>query len=185
MTRNRSFALDIGWRTLLKDFGIRTDHVLRRAGLPADLFSHPERGLSTEEYFSFWRSLEAEVGDPMFPLRIVETVSTESFDPPLFAALCSANLAQAVQRLAKYKQLMAPMSLETSIGRRGELSLSPRWLFAKGDVPPTLEIAELAFLLRLARIATREPVQALRVALPRQSASHRHRRHTACAACRS
>lgn len=167
MTRNRSFALDMGWRALLKDLGIRTDHVLRRAGLPADLLAHPDQALSTQEYFSFWRSLETEVGDPMFPLRIVDLVSTESFNPPLFAALCSANLTQAVQRLAKYKQLMAPMSLEISSGSRGELGLSPRWLFAKDDVPSSLEVAELAFLLRLARIATREPVRAVRVALPR------------------
>ncbi|GKW41387.1 hypothetical protein PEC301879_12460 [Pectobacterium carotovorum subsp. carotovorum] len=39
MTRNQGFPLDIGWRTLLKDFGFRPEHVLRRAGLPEDLFS--------------------------------------------------------------------------------------------------------------------------------------------------
>lgn len=85
MTRNQSFSLDIGWRALLKDLGVRTDHVLRRAGLPVDLFSRPEQWLSTDEYFSFWRSLEGEVGDP-FPLRIVQAVSTESFDPPILIA---------------------------------------------------------------------------------------------------
>nr|WP_206606675.1 AraC family transcriptional regulator [Steroidobacter cummioxidans] len=151
---------------MLKDLGIRTDRVLRRAGLPADLFSHPEQGLSTEEYFSFWRSLEAEFGDPLFPLRIVQTVSTESFDPPLFAALCSANLMQAAQRLDKYKQLMAPMKLEMEVSKRGELTLSPRWIFADGNVPHSLEVAELAFLVRLARMGTREPLRALRVLLP-------------------
>ena len=168
MSRNPSFALGPGWRTLLKDVGIRVDHVLRRAGLPGDLLSRPEQGLSTEGYFSFWRALEAEAGDPRFALKLVETLTTEAFDPPLFAALCSANLAQAVQRLAQYKQLMAPMRLEVSVGSRGDLVVSPRWLSAaEGDVPASLEIAELAFLLRLARLATREPVRALRVTLPR------------------
>lgn len=167
MSRNQSFALDLGWRALLKDLGVRADHVLRRAGLPEDLLSRPEEGLSTQDYFAFWRSLEDEIGDPMFPLRIVEAVSTESFDPPLFAALCSANLAQAVQRLAKYKQLMAPMELRIEHGRGGELALLPRWLFASNDVPQSLEIAELAFLVRLARLATREHVQATYVGLPR------------------
>lgn len=177
MTRNQSFALSIGWRALLKDFGIRADHVLRRAALPADLFARPEQTLSTEEFFGLWRSIEAEAGDPMFALRIVEAVSTESFDPPLFAALCSAHLSQAVQRLAKYKQLTAPMKLELGINARGELSVSPRWLFAKGDVPPSMEIAELAFLLRLARIATREPVRALRVTLPHLPAAAQARQY--------
>lgn len=180
MTRKQTFPLGPGWRVLLKDVGIRADHVLNRAGLPADFFSRPDQGLSTESYFHFWRSLEAEAGDAMFALRIVETVSTESFDPPLFAALCSMNMTQAVQRLARYKQLVAPMTLEMTIGSRGELHVSPRWLFAaKGDVPASMELAELAFLLRLARIATREPVQALRVTVPRPPESLHARRYEA------
>lgn len=102
----------------------------------------------------------------MFPLRIVEKVSAEVFNPPLFAALCSANLMQAVQRLAKYKQLVAPMSLEVNVGKVGELTVSPRWLSVQTDVPYSLQVAEIAFFLRLARLATREPVKALRVTLP-------------------
>ncbi|SFD81810.1 AraC family transcriptional regulator [Paracidovorax konjaci] len=166
MTSNKTFLLSMGWQTLLKDFGLRPDHVLRRAGLPEDLLTRAEHGLRTDEYFRFWRGLEAEAADPLFPLRIVETVSAESFDPPLFAALCSAHLMQAVQRLAKYKQLMAPVRLDVSVGAGGELSVSPQWLQARNDVPYSLQVAEIAFFLRLARLATREPVQALRVALP-------------------
>jgi len=165
MTRKQSFSLGIGWRALLKDLGLQPGHVLRRAGLPEDLFSRTGHGLATEEYFRFWRALEEQAGDAMFPLRIVETVSAESFDPPLFAALCSANLMQAVQRLAKYKQLLAPMSLEMEVGKAGELTVSPRWLSVQTDVPYSLQVAEIAFFLRLARLATREPIKALRVTL--------------------
>lgn len=165
MTRNQTFSVDIGWQALLKDFGVQPSHVLRRAGLPEDLFSREGHGLTTEEYFRFWQSLEAEAGDVMFPLRIVETLSVESFDPPLFAALCSANLMQAVQRLAKYKQLLVPMSLEVEVGNGGELTILPRWLSVQMQVPFSLQVAEIAFYLRLARLATREPVKALRVAL--------------------
>lgn len=166
MTRNQTFSLDIGWRTLLKDFGLRAEHVLRRAGLPEDLLSRSGQNLSTEEYFRFWRGLAEEAGDPLFPLRFVETVSAESFNPPLFAALCSANLMQAVQRLAKYKQLVAPMSLEVDVAKTGELALSPRWLLAQSEIPHSLQVAEIAFFVRLARLATREPVKAIRVTLP-------------------
>ncbi|WP_273825702.1 MULTISPECIES: AraC family transcriptional regulator [Pseudomonas] len=165
--QNKTFGLDIGWQVLLRDFGLQPVHVLRRAGLPDDLFSRAGPGLSTEEYFRFWSALEAESGDLMFPLRLVETVSAETFSPPLFAALCSANLMQAVQRLAKYKQLVAPMSLEVVVGEAGELTLSPRWLLAQSAVPYSLQVAEVAFFLRLARLATREPIRVLRVALPK------------------
>lgn len=177
MTRHQTFPLDIGWQALLKDFGLRADYVLRRAGLPEDLFSRGGPGLVTADYFRFWRALETEAGDPMFPLRIVETVSAESFDPPLFAALCSANLMQAVQRLAKYKQLLAPMSLEVEVGKAGELTVSPRWLAVQTEVPLSLQVAEIAFFVRLARLATREPIKALRVALPELPPSAYARRY--------
>lgn len=166
MARKQTFFLDMGWQPLLKDFGFTPGDVLRKAGLHEDLFSRGGVGLTTDEYFRFWRAMEAEASDAMFPLRIVEIVSAESFAPPLFAALCSANLMQAVQRLATYKQLVAPMSLDVTVGSAGELTVSPRWLSAPTDIPYSLQVAEIAFFLRLARLATREPVKALRVAIP-------------------
>lgn len=177
MARNRFFSLDVGWQALLKDFGMRPGHVLRRAGLPEDLLSRGAQEISTEDYFRFWRSLEEEAADAMFPLRLVELVSAESFSPPLFAALCSANLMQAVQRLSKYKQLVAPMSLEVEVSQAGDLSVSPRWLATPAEVPHSLEVAEVAFLLRLARLATREPVKALRVTLTKVPPSAYARRY--------
>lgn len=166
MTRNQSFPLDIGWQLILKDLGFQPAHVLRRAGLPQDLLSRPGQSLSTTQYLCFWQSLEDEAADPLFALRIIESVSAESFNPPVFAALCSANLMQAVQRLAKYKQLVAPMSLDIEVAGNGDLTLSPRWLLAQGDIPYSLQVAELAFFVRLVPLATREPVNALGVTLP-------------------
>ena len=179
MARNLTFSLDIGWRTLLKDFGLQPEHVLRKAGLPEDLLSRTEQGLDTDQYFRFWRALEQEANDAMFPLHLVERVSAEVFDPPMFAALCSANLMQAVQRLSKFKQLVAPMALEVDIGEVGELTVSPRWLSVQTELPYSLQVAEVAFFLRLARLATREPVQALRVALPQLPPSACARRYEA------
>lgn len=177
MMQNKTFLVDISWQALLKDLGLQPGHVLRRAGLPEDLFSRERHGLSTDDYFSLWRALEAETGEVMFPLRIVEALSAEAFDPPLFAAVCSANLMQAVQRLAKYKQLVAPMSLDVDVGKAGELTVTPRWLSLPTDVPYSLQVAEIAFFLRLARLATREPVKALRVVLPKLPPSAYARRY--------
>lgn len=166
MANNLTFSLEIGWKALLKDLGYEPEDVLRRAGLPEDMFAREDLQLPTEAYFRFWRALEAEADDPMFPLHIVDTVSVDSFSPPLFAALCSANLMQALQRLAKYKQLVAPMSLDVSLGSDGELTVSPRWLSIQTDVPFSLQVAEIGFFLRLARLAIREPIKAVRVSLP-------------------
>lgn len=40
------------------DLGLRVDELLRRAQLPADLFTRPEGGLTTREYFRMWRAVE-------------------------------------------------------------------------------------------------------------------------------
>lgn len=165
MARNRTFTLNIGWKTLLKDIGLKPEDILRRAHLPDDTFSRTGHGLDTDEYIRFWLALESCVKSPAFPLLLVEKVSAEVFDPPLFAALCSTNMMQAVQRLARYKQLIAPMMLETAVDHNGILTVSPQWLSAT-DIPLSLQVAELAFLLRLARLATREPIRALDVRLP-------------------
>lgn len=161
-----TFPIEPGWRPLLKDLGIRVDHLLRRAGLPADLFAREQIGIGSIEYFRLWRSLEAEADDPRLPFRIAEVIQTESFMPPIFAALCSANMAQAAARLAAYKRLIAPMRLDLNADRHGHLSLTPRWLEAESEVPDVLRVTELAFLLRLCRLGTREPVLARQVVLP-------------------
>lgn len=166
MTTHAMFPIEQGLRPLFKDLGIRADNVLRRAALPDDLLSRPQAGLTTAEHFRLWRGLDAEAADPLLPLRLAETVQAESFVPPLFAALCSANLVQAAQRLATYKRLMAPMRLKVAKGPRGELSLFPQWLEAEGEVPFILVASEIAFLMRLIRMATREPIKAIKVTLP-------------------
>ncbi|MCS5938885.1 AraC family transcriptional regulator [Klebsiella variicola subsp. variicola] len=172
MARNRTFSLNLRWRALLKDAGMEPEHLLRQAGLPDDTFSDINRGLTTDEYLRFWRVLEKEIDDQAFPLPFVERISAEVFDPPLFAALCSTHMMQAVQRLAKYKLLIAPMVLETTVVQNGTLTVSPRWLGAT-EIPASLEVAELAFLLRLNRLATREPVQAVKVTLSKPSPASR------------
>jgi AraC-type DNA-binding domain-containing proteins len=178
MTQGQTFALEIGWKPLLKDLGIQPEVVLKRAGLPTDLLSRSGQRLSTDEYFRFWLALEQEAKNPYFGLQIVESFSAESFDPPIFAALCSANLMQAVQRLSKYKQLMAPMSLDIDVAANGELTLSPRWLYTQREIPFSLQVAEIAFFVRLAQLATREPIKAIQVTLSLVPEKSHARRYT-------
>jgi AraC-like DNA-binding protein len=166
MTQVKTFPVEAGWRTLLKDLGVRPADVMRRAGLPEDLLTRPQVGLSTADYFSFWRSLEAAVGDPLFPLRLVDAITPEIFSPPIFAALCSPNLRLAAQRLSHYKRLVAPMALDVAVDKRGTLSLSPRWLDARVAPPLAVLASELAFFVRLVQLATREPIHAVQVTMP-------------------
>ncbi|EOV1281849.1 AraC family transcriptional regulator ligand-binding domain-containing protein [Klebsiella pneumoniae] len=103
--------------------------------------------ISAHDYFSFWRALEIESDDAMSPLRVIETLTTQTFSPPLFAALCSPNLIRgilAAQRLATYKKLVCPMELIQDVGREGDLTVSPRWLTLQPEAPLSLQIAEIA-----------------------------------------
>ena len=49
MTSPNSFAINPGWRILLRDLGIDPGNVLRRAVLPGDLFALEGATLNTEE----------------------------------------------------------------------------------------------------------------------------------------
>ncbi|MCG8419280.1 MAG: AraC family transcriptional regulator [Proteobacteria bacterium] len=162
MGRPSDFPVEPGWQVLLKDLGIVASDVLRRATLPEDLFSRPRATLKTDEYFRFWRAIEEEVNDPLFPLRLGQAVTTEFFYPPIFAAMCSPNMLIAMQRLSHYKRLVAPQALHVT-EETGVVSLSCEWLDGTVNPPPSLVAAELTFIVQLARIGTRELIKPLQV----------------------
>lgn len=109
-----SYALDTTWRTLLKDLGVAPANVLRRAGLADDLLQQPSVRLDPADYYRLWDSIEAETGDPLFPIRLCQAIRSESLSPPLFAALCSPNLFVAARRISHYKALIAPMRFDVA-----------------------------------------------------------------------
>lgn len=163
--RSNTYALETTWRPLLKDLGVSGANVLRRAGLPDDLLTRPSVRLEAADFHRFWDSLEAELGDPLLPLKLCQGVRSESFSPPLFAALCSPNLLTAAQRIARYKALVAPMLLR--VRQSGErVSVELAWPHPGSRPPVSLVVTELLFVVILARMGTREPVRPLSVTTP-------------------
>lgn len=170
VARSSDYPIDPGWRALWRDLGVSWPDALRLAKLPEDLLTRPSQTLSSSEYFSLFRALEALTKAPLLPLRIVERYAVESFQPPLFAALCSADFATAAARIATYKRLIGPMKMEL---RRAadSLTVALRWVDCVEPPPAGLVLCELAFLLRLARIGTREPIRATNVTIADASAA--------------
>lgn len=162
-----TYALDTTWRTLLADLGLVPANVLRRAGLPDDLLNQPSVRLVPEDYYRLWDSVVREKGDPLFPIRLCQAVRSESFSPPLFAALCSPNLLVAAQRVSKYKRLIGPMQMEV-YEDRDTVAITFAW--QDGPPPPvSLVTMELLFCVTLARIGTRgeiHPVDVTTTDLP-------------------
>lgn len=158
------YSVPTGTALLLHDAGIDTRNVLTRAGLAHDLFVRGPVWLAPDRYFALWRAIEDEADDPLLPIRLGDAFSVHAFDPLVFAATCSRNLAVAVDRMAVYKRLVGPMRLV--IDRRvDEMSLGFVWPGAE-PVPVTLAVSELAFVVALVRIATRVRVRPVRVSTP-------------------
>ena len=158
-----TYALDSTWRPLLKDLGVSSTNVLRRAGLPDDLLNRPGERLEAHTFHQFWEGIDAELADPLLPLKLCRAVRSESFSPPLFAALCSPNLLVAMQRIARYKALVAPMRLDVR-EEADQVAVGLVWTNKASRPPTSLVLTELLFVATLARMGTREAVRPLLVA---------------------
>ncbi|MEM7585405.1 MAG: AraC family transcriptional regulator ligand-binding domain-containing protein [Acidobacteriota bacterium] len=165
MKSANSFNLPAGWRILMKDLGIESANVMRRAGLPEDLSTQDNVALSTVEYFRLWKGVEEEADDPKLALTIGSSISVEAFDAPIFAALCSPDLNVALRRLSRYKRLVCPMALHV-VETESETSLVIEFLDTTHKPPVCLAGFELVFFVQIARLATRERVQPLKVEAP-------------------
>lgn len=158
------FSVQPGWKVLLNDLGVNPALVLRLAGLPADLFARKDLKITPTDYFRLWQGLEQVAGAEEWPLKMGQVLSVETFDPPIFASLCSTNLNTALQRLAQFKQLICPLTLHVeSTVQQTVVTLN---CYGNNEpIPRSLGAAELVFLTQLARLGTRKPIVPLWVEL--------------------
>ncbi|MCO4773626.1 MAG: AraC family transcriptional regulator ligand-binding domain-containing protein [Deltaproteobacteria bacterium] len=165
MAGNRTYAIGEGWKGILAHAGVNSLDVLRRAALPADLLNRDNVELTPESFFRFFEALDAQVDDSSFWVRLTEAMSPEYFTPPMFAALCSPDLATAAERLSRFKPLMGPITLDVRSGGDG-LELTYRWKEGSGTQPAYIHGMEAMFVTRLARLGTRQRVCPSEVIVP-------------------
>jgi AraC-like DNA-binding protein len=164
MRQMTEYGVNPGWGLLLSDAGISPVNVLRRAGLPRDLFNSGPRTITVEQCFAMWEAIEAESGDPLLPISVGRVISLESFDVPLFAATCSPNLSVAARRLGEHKKLIGPMTLSVT---ESETETVLEFIWPPDVTPPrSLSMTEVVFWVALARLATRAPIRPVRVTSP-------------------
>jgi AraC-like DNA-binding protein len=171
------YAVWPGWRLLMQDAGLETSPVLRRAQLPGDLFARNNVRLDPDTFFKLWEAIaaEADAVDPDLPapLRIARVMSSDWFEPELFAALCSANMGTAVERIGKYVRLIAPMDIR--LERKAEEAVLTIDFLDNTRHPPSVFLAfKLVFFVQLARLATRSAIQPLCVGWPSSPGSDDH-----------
>lgn len=159
------FPLSAGWAELVRACGLSPEDVLREAQLPRTLLVKSEIRLEPEAYFRFWATCERLANDPAMPIRAGTLITTSTFSPPLFAALCSPNLHVAYSRIATYKRLVCPMVLRVELTE--VLTVHVDWSFPPRQLPSAMVATELVFLTELGRRGSGEPMQPLAVVSPR------------------
>ncbi|MEM6990180.1 MAG: AraC family transcriptional regulator ligand-binding domain-containing protein [Myxococcota bacterium] len=165
------YSLGPGWKGILGQLGVSHEDVLRRAQLPQDLLNSDDPRVPAEDFFAFSAALEASFDDGRLPLLLVEAMSPEFFSPPVFAALCSPNLATAAERLSRFKPLIGPVDLHVTRDELG-LELEYRWKETAVAVPASLPGSEILFIVKLARLGTRHEIRPTRLRLPKLPPAH-------------
>jgi len=153
----------------LEELGLSLPVVLRHAGLPMGLFNQERILVTTEEFFALWRSIAEVSPDPAIGLKIGNEQRIERYDPIAIAALYTRSFRDALQRLARYKQLTCPEEVRlTSQG--DECSVQFGWLLARESEPALLIDVCFAWIVAIGRRGTGSPVTPLRVELTRAPA---------------
>lgn len=156
-----------GWKIVLADLNIDTSEVLKHADLPNDIFTRKGSMLNIDECIRFWNAIESISADPEISLKLIKSLSTESFDPAIFSALCSPNLTTALNRLKKFKPIIGPMSIDLE-EREDATTIVMAFQQKSLAAPAWLVAVEIGFFIQLARIATREHIVPTEVCVPCQ-----------------
>ena len=165
----------------LQDLGVSPQAVLSQAGLPATLFDQDKAYVSTDELFALYRGIAEEAKDPAFGLKIGTEDRVERYDPISIAALYARSFRDALQRMARYKQLTCPEEIHV-VERGNECRVQFEWLLAEGDEPAMLIDLCFAWVVAIARRGTGVALSPKRVEFKRPEALRpMYEQHFSCA----
>jgi len=172
-------AANAFWRGL-KKIGLTPAAVLRQSRLPVSLYDGEKNLVTTAQFFALWRAVGELNPDPAAGLKLASELEPEHYHPGTLAALHARDYRDAIERVARYKQLCCPE--EVHITSRGdECIIETVWLYPDGDVPPLLADAVLASFVEVGRRGTQTQLRPKRVELKRvQESSGVHEKFFKC-----
>lgn len=159
---NKHFRVSGSTFLKLEELGVRASAVLRRAGLSQGFLDQPRVLLKTDEFFALWRAIGEVTATPAIGLLLGTETKTERFHPIGLAALSSENFGEAIDQMARYKQLTCPEEILQQKDDE-EWSIQFRWLLADEVEPPVLTECCFAWVLSIARNGTGTRLSPLRV----------------------
>ncbi len=142
----------------LRQLGIAAHDVAHKAHLPRTIITEP--AVTTAQYFAIWQAYSDLMGDTAQGIIKLATVfETAKYPPPVLATYHARDYRDALNRMARYKQMCPPESLR--ITEEGEhCTIDLEWLNTEQAGPPVLVGITLAFLLELGRRGTGQPLTA-------------------------
>jgi AraC-like DNA-binding protein len=143
----------------LQQLGIAPLDVARKARLPLTIIKEPA-AVNATQYFRIWQAYSDLVGDTAIGIiKLVTVFETTQYPPTVLATYHARDYRDALNRMARYKQLCPPESLRiTEEGERCTIELE--WIRSEQPGPPVLVGTTLAFLLELGRRGTGQPLTA-------------------------
>src|SRR6266542_1311972 len=160
------FRITKAWAQRFAEEKIAVPALLRRAGLPASLFQQEKIYVTTAELFALWRSVAEMSPDPGFGLKLGTELRFERSHPVSIAGVCSRSFGDALQRLARYKQLTCPE--EIRVHRKAqEASVEFFFIEAKEAQPNIMVDLGLSWILNVARRGSDGEITPLRLELTR------------------
>lgn len=141
-----------GFWTSLKGIGIEPIEVIGKASLPLTVLIEPF--IATAHYYAIWQAYSELVGDAAAAIvKLVTAYETAQYPPAALATFHARNYRDALQRMARYKQMCPPEYLR--LREEGEqCSIELGWQVAQPPGPPVLAGITLAYLLELGRRGT-------------------------------
>lgn len=158
MTSHTRIKIPAGFWAGLQQLGISAPDVVRKARLPLTIITEPV--VTTAQYFAIWQAYSDLLDDIAKGIIKLTTIfETAHYPPTVLVTYHARDYRDALNRMARYKQLCPPESLRiTEEGEHCTIELD--WLHTEQPGPPLLVGITLAFLLELGRRGTGQPLRA-------------------------
>jgi len=160
------FRIPGGLAERLAEHKLALPAVLRRAGLPLAFLTQQKIYATTAELFALWRAIGEMSPDPGIGLALGAEPRFERYHPAGIAAVCSRSFRDALQRIARYKQLTCPQEVRIRTTRE-ETSVELVFVHSRETPPDVLLDLGFAWILSIGRRGSDGQIAPLRLELTR------------------
>lgn len=158
----KKFIISGQYSQLLKQNNFDVRKILKSARLPENLFTHEQIRLNESEYYALMNAVAAQTPDSQTLIRLSTYDGIEKFSAPIFAAYCSENGYQCIERLKQYKPLIGPINFHIS-KQNGDITVALQSTSNIAINSKFYIVSEFLFLIHLLSKATEQSIKPLRI----------------------